>query len=215
MDFIHPTANEYVTHFSNATPAYLKEMYAATLSNHPHAHLQSSWNQGGFLSFISKLIQPKYILEIGTFTGFSSLCLAEGLKEDGQLHTIELRAADAETAIGYFKTSPKSDQIIQHVGDAKSIIPTLPYLFDLAFIDADKTGYIEYYELLLPLMQSNGIIIADNVLFHGEVLEPNPAGKSAKAIQAFNEHLLKDISTEKVMLTIRDGLTLNRKKINI
>jgi caffeoyl-CoA O-methyltransferase len=212
MDFIHPTANEYVTHYSNATPEYLKEMYAATLITHPHAHLQSSWNQGGFLTFISKLIQPKYILEIGTFTGFSSLCLAEGLQAGGELHTIELREVDAATAMGHFKESPKAAQIMQHIGDAKTIIPALPHLFDLAFIDADKTGYIEYYELLLPLMRPNGIIIADNVLFHGEVLEPTPSGKSAKAIQAFNDHVQKDISTEKVMLTIRDGLTLIRKK---
>lgn len=212
MDFIHPKANEYVTHYSNATPAYLKEMYAATLTNHPQAHLQSSWNQGGFLSFISKLINPKYIIEIGSFTGFSSLCLAEGLQSDGQLHTIEIRDADAQTAISYFKASPKAAQIIQHIGDAKTILPTLPHLFDLAFIDADKTGYIEYYTLLLPLMQQNGIIIADNVLFHGDVLEDNLSGKSAKAIQAFNDHILNDISTEKIMLTIRDGLTLIRKK---
>jgi predicted O-methyltransferase YrrM len=212
MDFIHPSANQYVDQYSNATPLYLREMYDATMSTHPHAHLQSNWNQGGFLAFVSKLIQPSQIIEIGTFTGFSSLCLAEGLTTEGQLHTIELREQDAQKAKHYFDASHRGHQMHQYIGDAKQIIPNLSMQFDLAFIDADKTGYIEYYELLLPKMQSKGLIIADNTLFHGEVLETNPSGKSAKAIQAFNEHIAKDTRTEKLMLTIRDGLTLIRKK---
>lgn len=212
MEFINPIANHYIDKFSQATPNYLRHMFDATLASHKHAHLQSSWHQGGFLSFISKLVQPINILEIGTFTGFSSLCLAEGLKENGQLHTIELREEDANTAKQNFASSPHANKIIVHCGDAIKIIPSLPLTWDLVFIDADKTGYIDYYNMVLPKLAKNGIIIVDNVLFHGEVLEETVSGKSAKAIQAFNEYLQNDSSTEHTLLTIRDGLTLIRKK---
>ena len=213
MEFINPIANNYIETYSNATPSYLREMYEATLSLHPHAHLQSNWHQGGVLSLLSKITSPLHILEIGTFTGFSSLCLAEGLKENGTLHTIELRQEDADKAVSYFQKSPFSNKIIMHVGDAKTIIPTLNIKWDLVFIDADKTGYIDYYNLVLPSLNETGLIIVDNVLFHGEVLAEKIAGKSAKAIQAFNEYVLNDTSTEQTILTIRDGLTLIRKKI--
>jgi predicted O-methyltransferase YrrM len=212
MEFINPIANSYINAYSQATPSYLKQMYEATLASHKHAHLQSSWHQGGFLSFMSKLIRPLHILEIGTFTGFSTLCLAEGLSENGQIHTIEIRDEDANAANTYFKQSPHDAKIKSHIGDAKEIIPTLTPTWDLVFIDADKTGYIDYYNLVLSRLAKNGLIIVDNVLFHGEVLEENISGKSAKAIQAFNEHIQKDETTEHTILTIRDGLTLIRKK---
>ena len=163
MDFIHPLANEYTQKYSNCTPSYLKSLYEDTRANHAHAHLQSSWTQGGFLSFISKLMQPHSILEIGSFTGFSALCLAEGLSNNGELHTIELREEDARKAMQTFSTSPKSSQINMHVGDAKQIIPSLNKKWDLVFIDADKTSYIDYYNLVLPKLNENGIIIVDNV----------------------------------------------------
>ena len=212
MDFIQPAANDYVEQFSDATPAYLRPMYEQTKLSHPHAHLQSNWNQGGFLSFFSKLLHPMHILEIGTFTGFSTLCLAEGLVTSGSLHTIEIRAEDARTARAYFDASPKGHQIISHVGDAKTILPTLTPTWDLVFIDADKTGYIDYVNLALPMLSNKGIIIADNVLFHGQVFEPKITGKNALAIHAFNEYILHHSGLEKIMLTVRDGLTLIRKK---
>jgi predicted O-methyltransferase YrrM len=212
MDFINPLANDYTQAYSNATPIYLKSLYEQTLSTHEHGHLQSSWTQGGFLSFVSKMLSPTNILEIGSFTGFSALCLAEGLSSSGALHTIEVREEDAQKAKDAFDLSPRSKQLHMHIGDAKEIIPTLDKKWDLVFIDADKTSYIEYYTMVLPLLNEKGIIIVDNVLFHGDVLEDNVKGKSAKAIQAFNEHVLSDPNTEQVMLTIRDGLTLIRKK---
>lgn len=212
MEFIHTKANEYVEQYSNTTPLYLRDMYYNTITNHPHSHLQSNWNQGGFLAFISKMLQPKSIIEIGTFTGFSCMCLTEGLTENGIIHTIELREEDAQQAANYFEDCPNKNKIKLHIGNAKSIIPTISEKFNLAFIDADKTGYIEYYEMLVPKMHSNGLIIADNVLFHGEVLETTPSGKNAKAIQAFNEHVMNDSRTENIMLTIRDGLSLIRIK---
>ena len=212
MEFINPLANQYIESYSNATPSYLRAMYDATIAEHPHAHLQSNWHQGGLLSFISKLIRPAHILEIGTFTGFSTLCLAEGLQENGMIHTIELREQDANKAASYFDASPFAKQIKILHGDAKEIIPTLNYQWDLIFIDADKTGYQAYYDLVLPNLNKDGLIIVDNVLFHGEVLEEKVTGKSAKAIQAFNEYVLNDEKTEQIILTIRDGLTLIRKK---
>ena len=212
MDFINPLANDYTQAYSNATPSYLKGLFEDTLATHEHGHLQSSWTQGGFLSFISKMLAPTHILEIGSFTGFSALCLAEGLTEKGELHTIELREEDAQKVKATFEKNPRSKQLHMHVGDAKEIIPTLQKKWDLIFIDADKTSYIEYYTMVLPLLKDKGIIIVDNVLFHGEVLEESIKGKSAKAIQAFNEYVFSDQNTEQVMLTIRDGLTLIRKK---
>jgi len=212
MDFINPLANDYTQAYSNATPSYLKSLYEETLATHEHGHLQSSWTQGGFLSFISKMLAPTHILEIGSFTGFSALCLAEGLTDKGELHTIELRAEDAQKAKAAFDINSRSKQLHIHIGDAKEIIPTLNKKWDLVFIDADKTSYIEYYNMVLPLLNNKGIMIVDNVLFHGEVLEDTVKGKSAKAIQAFNEYVLSDHNTEQVMLTIRDGLTLIRKK---
>ena len=149
MDFIQPAANDYVAHYSDATPAYLRPMYEETILSHPHAHLQSNWNQGGFLSFFSKLLAPQSILEIGTFSGFSALCLAEGLNHTGTIDTIELRSEDANAARTHFNTSPKAHQIISHIGDAKAIIPTLTKQWDLVFIDADKTGYIDYVNFCL------------------------------------------------------------------
>lgn len=212
MDFINPLANEYCEQYSNSTPSYLKEMYEATKAAHPHAHLQSSWNQGGFLAFLSQLIAPTRILEIGTFTGFSTLCLGEGLKQEGEIHTIELREQDAGTAMSYFTKLAPQKNITVHQGDAKEILPKLKGPWDMVFIDADKTSYIDYYQLVLPHLNENGIIIADNVLFHGDILQETVTGKSARAIQAFNEFVANDTSTQQVMLTVRDGLTLIRKK---
>ena len=172
----------------------------------------SSHVQGRLLSFISQLAQPKYILEIGTFTGYSALCLAEGLQADGQLHTIELREEDAATSLKNFMLAEKQKQIFLHNGDAREIIPSLPYPWDLVFIDADKISYIEYYELVVPRLTNNGIIIADNVLFHGQVLDEPVKGKNALAIDAFNQHVAKDNRVVQVMLTVRDGLLLIKKK---
>jgi predicted O-methyltransferase YrrM len=152
--------------------------------------------------------KPMHILEIGTFTGYSALCLAKGLDPSGVLHTIESRLEDAQTASNYFSQSKYANQIKLHIGDAKEIIPTLQGMFDLVFIDADKTGYIEYYEMMVPLLAKGGVIIADNVLFHGEVLEDTISGKNAVAIHAFNEHVKNDPRTTQVLLTIRDGMLL-------
>lgn len=209
---ISPQAEAYAQLFTSADAPLLAEIEAYTNVHHPHAHMLSGQVQGKFLSFLSTILRPKYVLEIGTFTGYSALCLAEGLQKDGELHTIECREEDAQTARNYFSKSYRKDQIHLHVGNAADIIPMLNHKWDLVFIDADKTGYIGYYEQIVPHLAENGIILADNVLFHGQVLEDPISGKNAKAIHAFNEHVKQDTRTEQVLLTIRDGLLMVKKK---
>jgi len=209
---VNEVAEKYAEQFTSSQSEMLASIHRQTLASHSHAHMQSSMLQGRLLSFISTMLSPRYILEIGTFTGYSALCLAEGLKKDGELHTIELREADAKVAKGNFKISDYADRIFLHHGNAEDIIPSLSYTWDIVFIDADKTNYINYYEAVLPRLSENGVIVADNVLFHGQVLEENISGKNALAIHAFNEHVANDSRTEQVMLTVRDGLTLIKKR---
>jgi predicted O-methyltransferase YrrM len=190
----------------------LRSINEETLKDHPQAHMLSGHVQGRILAFISKIIQPKYVLEIGTFTGYSALCLTEGIVEGGHLHTIEIRQEDANIALKNFKASEKNNIITLHVGDAKEIIPTLQHEWDLVFIDADKVSYTEYYELVLKQLSKKGVIIADNVLFHGQVLEQPIKAKNAIAINLFNKHVANDPRVEQVMLTVRDGLLLIKRK---
>jgi len=213
MELVNPQAEQYAEKYTTNDDALLQKVYEDTIKEHPHAHMISGITQGRFLSMLSELIQPKYILEIGTFTGFSALCLAKGLKNDGELHTIELRDADAETSRKNFALSTKNNQIHLHTGNARDIIPTLPHIWDIVFIDADKTGYIEYYELVLTRLHEKGMIIADNVLFHGQVLDENIKGKNAIAVDAFNRYVAADTRTEQVILTLRDGLMMIKKRI--
>ncbi len=212
MELINHKAENYAKLNTSPLDDVLNEIEAFTLTNHPHAQMLSGHVQGKVLEMFSKMIGPKRILEIGTFTGFSALCLAKGLQTDGKLHTLELRKDDAETAANYFKKAGMDNKIELHVGDALEIIPTLNEAWDLVFIDADKVNYINYYELTLPSVKKGGWLLADNVLFHGEVLEENVQGKNAKAIQAFNEHVKNDDRVQQAMLTIRDGLLLIQKK---
>jgi caffeoyl-CoA O-methyltransferase len=231
MEMIDPLAQSYAQRYSSPSGPLLQEIAAYTTAHHREAHMLSGPLQGKFLEILSLLLRPRRVLEIGTFMGYSALCLAAGLPEEGRLHTIELREEDADLAAENFRRANCQDRIILHRGNALAIIPGLKEVWDLVFIDADKTGYVEYYKLVLPRLRAGGLIIADNVLFHGEVLgagdQPGGAddrraggqgadvaklGKSARAIQAFNEMVAADETVEKVMLTVRDGLFLIRKK---
>lgn len=211
MDLISPLAEEYSREYSSPLGNHLERIYRETYSSHSHAHMLSGPVQGRFLQFFSELLSPRYILEIGTFTGYSAICLAAGLQPEGQLHTIEMREDDAATALRNISLAGFSEKIRLHAGDAHQIIPTLNYSWDLVFMDADKTSYIEYYEMIVPRLSNRGCIIADNVLFHGQVLGDKISGKNAKAVDAFNKHVAADSRTEQVLLTIRDGLLLIKK----
>jgi predicted O-methyltransferase YrrM len=208
MDLIHHLANEYALKHSSPMDELLSEIYQYTLENHPESHMISGPLQGNLLTMISRMIQPKSILEIGTFTGFSAICLAKGLQEDGRLLTIESRASEASVAKRFFDRSDFKEQILLQVGDAKEILMDLNESWDLVFVDADKTGYINYFEMLMKHAKSGSWMLFDNVFFHGEVLKEKLTGKNAKAIDAFNEHVSKDPRVEKLVMTIRDGLTL-------
>lgn len=212
MQILNERAGVYVEKYSDPTDDLLQEIEKFTLENHAHSNMLSGPVQGKLLEMISRMIRPSNILEIGTFTGYSALCLAKGLQSDGKLHTIELRDEDAELSHNFFTKSLHAHQIILHRGNALDIIPQLDVEWDLVFIDADKVGYIQYYELTLPLLKKNGFILADNVLFHGDVLEDEIKGKNAKAIQEFNEHVAKDERVSQVILTVRDGLMVITKK---
>lgn len=212
MELIDHKVENYAKYNTSPLDKVLDEIETYTLANHPHAQMLSGHVQGKVLEMISCMVRPQRVLEIGTFMGFSALCLSKGLKPEGKVHTIELRKEDAETARNYFKNAAAESKIELHVGDALEIIPTLNETWDLVFIDADKVNYIPYYELTLPRIKKGGWILADNVLFHGEVLEENVKGKNAKAILAFNEHVKNDDRVQQVMLTIRDGLLLIQKK---
>jgi len=220
MELINSLVQSYAEMYTSAEDDLLKEVHEFTLNYHPEAVMLSGHLQGKLLEMVSWMIRPGRILEIGTFTGYSGLCLAKGLTEDGLLHTIDIREKDSQTARSFFDRSSYSRQIISHTGNALSIIPELKEKWDLVFIDADKPAYIEYFNLVFPMLRKNGFILADNIFFHGQVLEENLStqlkkvsglSKSAKGIQAFNNFINKRNDIEKVVLTIRDGLYLIRK----
>ncbi len=211
MELINPLVQQYAESYSSPEDKLLKEVNDYTLQHHKEYGMLSGHLQGKVLEMISCMIQPRRILEIGTFTGYSALALAKGLTSDGQLHTIELREADAQQSREVFDRSVYAGRIISHVGNALNIIPSLNETWDLVFIDADKPAYIEYFNLVLPSLRKNGFILADNIFFHGQVLDKEVKGKSAIGIQAFNEFIKNRTDIEKVILTIRDGLYLIRK----
>lgn len=211
MELINEQAQQYAEVYSSSEDDLLKEINQYTLEHHKEYNMLSGHLQGKVLEMLSCMIQPRRILEIGTFTGYSALALAKGLTADGELHTLELREEDARLARGFFDRSQYAQQIISHTGNALEIIPAIDETWDLVFIDADKPAYIEYFNLVLPRLRKNGFILADNIFFHGQVLEKEVKGKSAKGIQAFNEFIKGRTDIEKVVLTIRDGLYLIRK----
>lgn len=212
LEILNPLAEAYAEQFCTEEEGLLREVASFTQETHQHAHMMSGNLQGKFLKMISKLIQPHRILEIGTFTGYSALCLLEGLAENGLLYTIEQREDDAIHARRFFNKSGLRDRIILRIGNALEVIPELKERWDLVFIDADKINYINYYELVIPQLSERGLVIADNVLFHGQVLNKKIEGKNAKAIHAFNEHIKNDQRVEQLLLTVRDGLMLIMKK---
>ncbi|MFC2126421.1 O-methyltransferase [Bacteroidota bacterium] len=211
MEIINKKIQSYMEEYSSPEPDLLKRLNRETYTNMLFPRMLSGHHQGRILSFISKMINPRSILEIGTYTGYSALCLAEGLRVGGMLHTIEINKEFEGLARKYFKESGFSKSIIQYFGNALEIIPDLHEVFDLVFIDADKENYTAYYEQVLELMNSSGIILADNVLWSGKVIDPEQNDKDTCALRQFNDYVLRDNRVENVCFPIRDGIMLIRK----
>jgi len=212
LDIVHNAAQAYAERHTSPDEPLLAELEEWTVKEHAEPHMISGRLQGQLIGQLSRMVAPERILEIGTFVGYSALCLARGLRSGGRLYTLELREEDARLARSWFDRSPLGHLIECIQGDALMLIETLDETWDLVFLDADKVNYTRYYEAVMPRLRPGGWIIADNVLFHGQVLEPEVKGKSAKAIEAFNRHVSQDPRVETVMLTVRDGLMIIRKK---
>ncbi|CAA0181993.1 O-methyltransferase [Tenacibaculum maritimum] len=213
MHFLPEKIDDYVIKHSQREPEILKELTKETWQKVLNPRMLSGAFQGRVLAMISKLIQPRTILEIGTYTGYSALCLCEGLLPEGVLHTIDKNEELETLQQKYFQKSEYSHQINQYVGDAMSIIPTIEGKFDLVFIDADKRNYVNYFHQIIERMNTGGIILSDNVLWSGKVVETlNPKDIDTKVLLAYNELLNTDARVETVLLPIRDGLTVSRVK---
>ena len=211
MHFLPEKLDDYVVAHSAQEPEHLEALTRETYQKILQPRMLSGAYQGRVLSMISKLVNPKSILEIGTFTGYSALCLAEGLQENGVLHTIDIKEELVDFQRKHFDASPYAKAIKQHLGLALDIIPTLETKFDLVFIDADKRNYINYFNTIIPKMNHRGIILSDNVLWSGKVIEPlNDKDIDTKVLLAYNRLLNEDPRLETVLLSIRDGLTVSR-----
>ncbi|MGG6229950.1 O-methyltransferase [Tenacibaculum sp. SDUM215027] len=211
MHFLPEELDNYVVKHSQAEPKILQELSRETWQKVLNPRMLSGAFQGRVLSMISKLIQPKSILEIGTYTGYSALCLAEGLSKEGMLYTVDKNEELEELQYKYFQKSEYKNQITQYVGNALDIIPTIDSKFDLVFIDADKSNYVNYFHLIIEKMNKGGVILSDNVLWSGKVVEElDPKDVDTKILLEYNRLLNEDSRLETVLLPIRDGLTISR-----
>ncbi|HXK75740.1 MAG TPA: class I SAM-dependent methyltransferase [Bacteroidaceae bacterium] len=208
----NPSLEEYILAHIDGESDYLKALYRDTHVKLLRPRMASGHLQGRMLHLFVEMIRPQRILEIGTYSGYSALCLAEGLPKDGLLHTIEINDEQEDFTRPWLENSPWSNQIKMHIGNAINIIPSLNETFDLAFIDGDKRIYLDYYHLVMKYLRVGGYIIADNTLWDGHVLEkPHPTDKQTQGIIAFNDYIAKDPRVEKVIIPLRDGLTIIRK----
>ena len=204
---------EYILRHIDEEPALLREIHRETHLKLLHGFMVSGHLQGRLLKMLVRMIHPSRVLEIGTYTGYSALCIAEGLEGDARLHTIEIDDELEERILRNFSRSSVADRITLHIGDARELLPRFEDVsFDLAFLDGDKRNYWQIYEATLPKVKSGGFLLADNTLWHGKILEPAPSDRQTQGIQEFNERLAGDKRVEKVILPLRDGLTLIRKK---
>ncbi|RIV67466.1 O-methyltransferase [Flagellimonas aequoris] len=211
MHFLSPLLENYIANHSEPEPQLLTELTRETHLKVVQPRMITGHFQGRVLSILSKIINPAYILEIGTYTGYSALCLAEGLQKNGELHTIEVNEELHQLQRTYFDKSGFGSQIFQHTGDALDVTPALEKIFDLVFIDAQKVNYDAYFEAVITKTKPGSIILSDNVLWSGKVVEPLQKGdKATEALLAYNEKLKNDPRVETVLLPIRDGLTLSR-----
>lgn len=204
--------HQYVSRYSIAETEVLKALNKETNETVKGAQMLSGAHQGAVLTMLSKLIRPRNILELGTYTGYSAICLAEGLQEGGKVHTIDIDERLNEMRLQYWEAAGLQANIILHIGPALEVIPALDAEFDLVFLDADKGNYISYFDLLMDILPLGAVILADNVMFHGDVLKPEAGqSKAARHIQLFNDHVRASDRVETVMLPIRDGISIIRK----
>lgn len=212
MEFITNTLYDYVVAHSQEEPQLLIDLSRQTHLKVLQPRMLSGSLQGRFLSVLTKLLQPKKILEVGTFTGYATLCLAEGLPKEGRIDTLDINEELVDFQRSFFDRSKWGEQIHQHCGDAIEIIPTLEGEYDLVFLDADKKNYLNYLELLLPKIKTGGVLLSDNVLWSGKVLEETQKNdRDTTVLKEFNQKLAQHPQLETVMLPLRDGLTLSRK----
>lgn len=211
MHFLSEELENYAAQHTEDEPLLLQELNKRTHLNVLQPRMISGHFQGRFLSLLSKMVQPRTILEIGTYTGYATLCLAEGLHPEGVLHTIDIKEELTDLQREFFDRSGYGSQIVQHLGKAADIIPSLNTTFDLVFIDADKQNYAHYFDLVIEKMNRGGIILSDNVLWSGKVVEEvKPNDKHTQALMAYNRKIKDDPRVETVLLPIRDGITLSR-----
>lgn len=215
MHFLSPALETYIADLAEAEPSLLQELRRETHLKVVQPRMLTGHYQGRLLRLLVGLFQPKRILEIGTYTGYSALCMAEGMPEDGELHTIEINEELQEMQNRYFERSGHRDRIIQHVGPALEVLPVMEPVFDLVFIDAKKAEYPAYYKAVMPLLRQGSIILADNILWSGKVVEDVPeTDKATKAVQEFNQLLKDDPRIENIILPVRDGLSIGRVVAN-
>lgn len=213
MDFISEKITDYAEAFTTPESSALKDLNRETNAKVLMPRMLSGHLQGRLLSMFSHMIQPKRILEIGTYTGYSAICLSEGLAEGGILHTIDINEELKTMALNYFQKSGCEQKIKLHTGHALRIIPRLDETWDIVFIDADKKNYSAYYDMVITRIRKGGFIIADNVLWSGKVLDdPEKMDSDTKALADFNQKVMLDIRVENILLPIRDGLMIARVK---
>jgi len=213
MDFIPKDINSYCEKYTQREDEVLYQLHRETYLKILRPRMLSGHLQGQILTFFSKMIQPKHILEIGTYTGYSAICLARGLKKGGKLHTIDVNEELEDFSNSYFEKAGLKNDIVMHIGKAIDVVPKLDVEWDLVFIDADKENYINYYNMVLPLVKKGGFIISDNVLWSGKVTQPIDAGdKETKILVELAELINSDSRVENVLMPIRDGLLVARKK---
>ena len=213
MDFIDKKIENYALEYSQPESDVLKKLNRETFSKVLQPRMLSGHMQGNLLSMLSKMIRPEQILEIGTYTGYSAICLAQGLQKNGKLHTIDINEELEKMVRSFIEEAGLKDKINYYIGDALKIIPTINETFDIVFIDADKKNYATYYDLVFDKVKSGGYIIADNVLWSGKILDdPGKMNAETKAIDAYNKKIHADPRVEHMLLPVRDGLMIARKK---
>lgn len=212
MTQLTPELDRYAADHTSPEPPLLTALNRETHLRVLYPRMLSGAYQGRLLAMLSQLVRPRRVLEIGTYTGYSCLCMAEGLAPDGLIHTLELNEEREAQIFPYLEKAGIRDRVHVHFGNALEIIPTLDETWDLVFLDADKQHYVTYYEQVLPRLRPGGLLLADNVLWSGRIMEENPTDKELRGLQAFNDHVIQDSRVECVLLPVRDGIMMVRRK---